>query len=215
MLSEYLAHQPLEEYKPIRFEFPDECIMTLNDEKVIGDDEGPKAGDRWKLEFDGASNSPWHEIKAVLISLRVGYTIFTRRLCFDCMNNVAEYEACIMGVEASIDLRIKILEIYGDSTLVIYQVKGEWETRHPKLIPHHAYVIELMKYFEEITFHYILREENQVADALATLSSMYQVRFHNEASIIRLDRKDKTTYCQSFEEETNGKPWLHDIKCYL
>ena len=47
---------------------------------------------------------------------------YTARLCFDCTNNIAEYEACILGLEVSIDLRIKHLEVYGDSTLVIYQV---------------------------------------------------------------------------------------------
>lgn len=36
---------------------------------------------------------------------------------------MVEYEACIFGIEAAIDLRIKILEIYGDSTLVISQIK--------------------------------------------------------------------------------------------
>ncbi|MCI94884.1 RNA-directed DNA polymerase (Reverse transcriptase), partial [Trifolium medium] len=33
-----------------------------------------------------------------------------------------------MGLEVAIDLRIKVLEVYGDSALVICQVKGEWET---------------------------------------------------------------------------------------
>ncbi|MCI25308.1 NBS-containing resistance-like protein, partial [Trifolium medium] len=111
VLSEHLAHQPLEEYQPIRFDFPDEDIMVLNNEKVIGDDEGPEPGARWKLAFDGTSNAMGHRIGAVLISPIDGYTPFTARLCFDCTNNMAEYEACIMGLEAAIDLRIKILEV--------------------------------------------------------------------------------------------------------
>lgn len=44
MLLKYLAHQPVEDYQPIRFDFSDEYIMALNDEKVIGDDEGPGPG---------------------------------------------------------------------------------------------------------------------------------------------------------------------------
>lgn len=31
-----------------------------------------------------------------------------------------------VGIEASLDLRIKIQEVYGDFALVIYQVKGKW-----------------------------------------------------------------------------------------
>ncbi|WJX67858.1 hypothetical protein P8452_52291 [Trifolium repens] len=90
VLSEHLAHQPLEEYQPIQFDFPDEDIMILNYKEPIGDDEGPEPGARWKLAFDGASNAMGHGIGAVLISPRNGYTPFTARLCFDCTNNIAE-----------------------------------------------------------------------------------------------------------------------------
>lgn len=41
-MLEYLAHQLVEDYQPMRFKFPNEDIMVLNDEKVIRDDEGPK-----------------------------------------------------------------------------------------------------------------------------------------------------------------------------
>ncbi|KAA3484753.1 receptor-like protein 12 [Gossypium australe] len=30
--------------------------------------------------------------------------------------------------------KIKVLEVYGDSTLMIYKLKGEWKTRDTKLI---------------------------------------------------------------------------------
>jgi len=53
---------------------------------------------------------------------------------------MAAYEACIMGIEEAIDLRIKNLDIYGDSALVINQIKGKWETHHPGLVPYKDYV---------------------------------------------------------------------------
>ncbi|XP_050908278.1 uncharacterized protein LOC127121891 [Lathyrus oleraceus] len=149
------------------------------------------------------------------MNLNGGFTPFTVRLCFDCTNNVAEYVACILGLEAAIDLRIKILEVYGGSALVIYQVKGEWETRDAKLILYRAHVVKMIEYFDDITFHHIPRVENQVDDALETLASMYEVRFRNEARLIRIERRDEPAYCQLIEEETDGKPWLHDIKRYL
>ena len=49
---------------------------------------------------------------------------------------MAEYEACIMGIKAAIDLRIKFFDVYGDSALVIIQIKGEWDTKHLNLIPY-------------------------------------------------------------------------------
>ncbi|KAA3473041.1 reverse transcriptase [Gossypium australe] len=69
----------------------------------------------------------------VLVSLNGDHHPFTSKLDFDCMNNMAEYEACIMGIRVAIELKIKVLEVYGDSALVIYQLKGEWEMRDPKL----------------------------------------------------------------------------------
>lgn len=129
---------------------------------------------------------------------------------------MAEYEACILGLEEAIDLRIKILEVYGDSALVIYQIKEEWETRHPNLIPYHEYVKTLLPYFDEITFNHIPRDENQLADALATLSSMFKVRWPNEAPCIRIERFEEPAYCIAIEEKvSNKKPWFYDIKRYL
>lgn len=129
-----------------------------------------------------------------------GYTPFTISLCFDCTNNISEYEAFILGIEATFDLQIKILGVYGDSTLVIYQIKGKWETRDTKLIMYHAYIMELIKYFDEITFCHIPRTENQVGDALAILASMYQVRFRNEAPLIQIEQKVEPAYYQLVEE---------------
>jgi ribonuclease HI len=93
---------------------------------------------------------------------------------------MAKYEACIYGLEATIDLKIKILEVFVDLALVISQVKGDWETQDSKLIPYKEHIRKLMPYFDEISFHHISREENQLVDALATLASMFKVKWKNE-----------------------------------
>ena len=77
------------------------------------------------MVFDGSSNALGNGIGVVIISPKGGHTPFTARLCFECTNNMAEYEACILGLRAAIDLRIKFLSVYGDSALVISQIKGE------------------------------------------------------------------------------------------
>ena len=80
------------------------------------------------MVFYGASNALGNEIGVVIISPQGFHTPFTARLCFGCTNDMVEYEACIMGLKAAIDLRVKFLSVYGDSALVISQVKGEWDT---------------------------------------------------------------------------------------
>ena len=85
--------------------------------------------------FDGASNALGHGIGTVLVSPDKQYIPFTARLGFDCTNNIAEYDACALRIRPTIDFRVKLLKVYGDSELVIYQLKGEWKTRDHKLVP--------------------------------------------------------------------------------
>ena len=85
---------------------------------------------------------------------------FTARLGFDCTNNMAEYDVCALAVQAAIDSNVKLLKVFEDSALVIHQLRGEWKTRDPKLIPYQAYIKELAGSFDEISFHHVPREEN-------------------------------------------------------
>ncbi|KAG8482430.1 hypothetical protein CXB51_024144 [Gossypium anomalum] len=149
-IAEFLASRALEDYEPLNFDFPNKelmCVTTTEDY-------------HWKLSFDGASNAVGNGIGAVLVSPNGDCYPLTCKLDFDCTNNIAEYEACIMGLRAAIERRIRTLEVYGDSALVIYQFKGEWETRDPKLINYRKVVLGLLEEFDDITFNYIPRDEN-------------------------------------------------------
>ena len=77
---------------------------------------------------------------------------------------------------------------------MISQIKGEWDTKHPNLIPYREHVLTLISYFEEITFEHIPREENQLADALATMSSMFRFRWDNESPQITIERLDEPAH---------------------
>ena len=50
---------------------------------------------------------------------------------------VLQYEACAMGFQAAIEKGVKELEVYGNSTLIIYQLRGEWKTRDSCLLLYH------------------------------------------------------------------------------
>ena len=206
VLADYLAQQPLHDYQSVQDDFPDESIMTSFKEED---------SDRWVMLFDGASNMLGHGVGAVLISPNEQYIPVTARLCFDCTNNVAEYEACILGLQTAIEFKVKSLDVYGDSALVIHQIKGEWETRDAKLIPYQKHIGELIEYFEDVEFHHIPREANQLADALATLSSMFNLSRDEDMPSIEIQRRDQPAFCQAVEEEPDGKPWFHDIKLFL
>nr|XP_012466265.1 unnamed protein product [Gossypium raimondii] len=170
----------------------------------------------WRLNFEGASNVVGNRIGAVLVSSNGYHYPFTSKLDFDCTNNIAEYEACIMGIWAAIERKIKILEVYGDSTMVIYQLKGEWKMRDPKLIHYRKLVLELIKEFDSIAFCYPSREENQITDVLATLASMMKVNKPEDMKPIQISIHETPTPCYSIEEEENDNhPWYQDILRYV
>ncbi|XP_052488015.1 uncharacterized protein LOC128041746 [Gossypium raimondii] len=134
------------------------------------------------------------------------------RLNFDGASNATEYEACIMGICAAIEQNIKMLRVYGDSALVIYQLKGEWETRDPKLISYRKLVLKLVDEFDDITFCYLPREESQMADALATLASLIQVNRFEVMRPIQMSIYKTPAHCYSIEEEgKDDHPWYQSI----
>ena len=76
------------------FDFPDEDLMTV---LQIEKEESPEK-DGWKMYFDRASNALGCGVGAVLISPEGNHCPFTTKLSFDCTKNVAEYEACVLGL---------------------------------------------------------------------------------------------------------------------
>ncbi|XP_052478210.1 uncharacterized protein LOC128033852 [Gossypium raimondii] len=111
------------------------------------------------------------------------------RLNFDGASNA-------MGNGIRAVLNIKMLRVCGDSAFVIYQLKGEWETRDPKLISYRKLVLELADEFDDITFCYLPREENQMADTLATLASLIQV---NRLEVMRPIQMSILQYVKNWE----------------
>ena len=78
--------------------------MLVTDCEEPGPDEGPEEGYRWSMYFDGASNTLGNGIGTIIISPEGCHTPFTARSCFNCTNNMAEYEACILGLRAAINM---------------------------------------------------------------------------------------------------------------
>ena len=83
---------------------------------ISHDEEESSEKKGWKLYFNGASNALGHGIKAVLVTPDGKYCPFTARLNFNCTNNMAEYEAGVMGLQATIDKRVNELKVYRDLT---------------------------------------------------------------------------------------------------
>src|ERR1051325_11457458 len=69
---------------------------------------------------------------------------------------------------------------------------------------------------QKITCEHIPREENQLADMVATMSSMFKVRWDSEAPQITIERLDEPAYCCELDAEgVEEKPWFYEVKRYL
>uniref|UniRef100_A0A2N9HIE5 Uncharacterized protein n=1 Tax=Fagus sylvatica TaxID=28930 RepID=A0A2N9HIE5_FAGSY len=210
-IADYLADYPSDQLELMDSEFPDEDVMTVDE-----DNHG-----RWKLYFDGAANAVGSGIGAVLVSPKGQQTPIAVKLGFDCTNNMTEYEACIVGLQAALEFGAYELEVFGDSLLIVSQTNGEWQARDPKLIPYQRYISRLLPKFKYITFTYTPRAHNHFADALATLASLIKLVEGDDVRPLRIETRDIPAYCVCVEEcmnveaEIDDKPWYYDIKRFI
>ncbi len=81
-------------------------------------------------------------------------------------NNQAEYEAIIAGLKLAIKHKIKKLDCYLDSKLVVEQVNKNWKIKEPVLQKLFVKAYNLTHKFDKVTFNHVRREKNTQADAL-------------------------------------------------
>ena len=84
-----------------------------------------------------------------------------------------------------------------------------------KLIPYRQCLQELCQRFVLVKFTHIPRIHNEIADALATLSSMLQHPDKAYIDSVHIQSRDQRAYCSVVEEELDGEPWFLDIKRYI
>ena len=82
-------------------------------------------------------------------------------------NNIAEYTGLIEGLAAADELGATEVTVRMDSKLVVEQMSGRWQIKHPGLRPLAAQAAALVHKFDLVRFEWIPRERNTHADALA------------------------------------------------
>ncbi|AHH94429.1 bifunctional RNase H/acid phosphatase [Kutzneria albida] len=82
-------------------------------------------------------------------------------------NNVAEYQGLIAGLKAAAELGADAVEVRMDSKLVVEQMSGRWQVKHPAMQPLAREAKQLVAGFDSVEFEWIPRERNKHADRLA------------------------------------------------
>ncbi len=84
-----------------------------------------------------------------------------------CTNNIAEYQALILGLEASRARNLSRLRIFLDSELLVKQLNGDYQVKNERLKELHRQVLDLLLGLKSYTIKHVPRGLNKPADRLA------------------------------------------------
>lgn len=117
---------------------------------------------------DGASrNNPGEAGAGVLILQDNKPVAELARYLGTTTNNIAEYNAAIMGMEHAVKLGASHVKLFADSELLVKQLNGLYKVKNEGLKPLFQRVKELIAKIGTVEVQYIPRAENSKADALA------------------------------------------------
>ncbi|GKV36367.1 hypothetical protein SLEP1_g44508 [Rubroshorea leprosula] len=125
----------------------------------------------WTLYVDGASSSKGSGAGALLIGPEGYRSEHALKFNFDATNNIAEYEALLLGLQLALELKISAIQIYSDSQLVVNQINSICEVVDPVMVKYVAWVAELKCKFQKFCLSKIPRTENEHADLLSKFAS--------------------------------------------
>ncbi|XP_050217512.1 uncharacterized protein LOC126668350 [Mercurialis annua] len=145
----------------------------------------------WKLWFDGSITEKGAGAGIVIISPSGARFKISCSLTFKCTNNQAEYEALILGLEILMELGAKLIQVWGDSLLVIKQVTGKYKCESELLIRYCNKAKHLIGGFADTWLEYTERSDNMEANDLAQHGSGYKPFYEYEA--IRRDTPNLVT----------------------
>jgi ribonuclease HI len=171
----------------------------------------------WKMFFDGASSSIGVGAGVVFKSPSQETISLSYKLEFEVTNNVAEYEALVLGLRAAKEMGIREMAVFGDAKLIVQQVKNVYQTKHPRLKNYRNKVWDLIdSFFLAFNISFIPREENAPTDFQAFSASLF------EAPALPADRSeveiryrpsvpDNVKHWKVFEDDQEIEKFLQSI----
>ncbi|HSH31605.1 MAG TPA: ribonuclease HI family protein, partial [Candidatus Saccharimonadales bacterium] len=84
-------------------------------------------------------------------------------------NNVAEFTALKLALEAAAKYQPKVVRCYMDSELLCKQLNGQYRVKNPGLLPIYLEIKKLAQGYKT-TFEHVYREKNKLADRQVNLA---------------------------------------------
>jgi ribonuclease HI len=171
----------------------------------------------WKMFFDGASSKEGVGAGVVFVSPYQETIALSYKLEFEATNNVAEYEALVLGLRAAKDMGIEELSVFGDAELIVHQIKSIYQAKHPRLRAYRNEVWDLVdSFFLAFNISFIPREENTMADSLVVSASHFRVplppklKYDVEVKY-RPSVPDNVKHWKVFEDDLELKKFLESV----
>jgi ribonuclease HI len=154
----------------------DKAITEVRNTKTVESEELP--ADFWSMDFDGAVSKEGVGAGVWLHNHKSRYSeSHSYKLNFQCTNNIAEYEALMLGLKLLKKVGAKQIMVRGDSELIIKKIKGEYAAKHPRLRAYRNVVLDSLQCFTEIDLQVMPRGQNILADSLATSATTCKIPF--------------------------------------
>jgi len=132
----------------------------------------------WYLEFDGSVNKLGAGAGVWIHNTHNNHAEgHAYRLNFKCTNNMAEYEALLLGLKLLKAIGAAKVSILGDSDLIIQQMKGNFVTNDNRMRAYRMAATNILNAFTEFKLAKISRENNIHAHSLANFASTCKLPF--------------------------------------
>ncbi|XP_004305333.1 PREDICTED: uncharacterized protein LOC101309858 [Fragaria vesca subsp. vesca] len=146
----------------------------------------------WKLYVDGSVTKAKSGEGIILVSPDGFKYKYALEFKFATSNNAAEYKVLIGGLQLPQEIRVRRVQVFSDSQLVVNQVSGTFEANEPHLNSYQTLAKALLHRFESATVTQVPRKENSNADALARLATGTRQKGRKKVKIEILDRPSIT-----------------------
>jgi ribonuclease HI len=202
-----------------------EAPLEIRKQSVTFCEEPPLTTSIWKMFFDGASSKEGVGVGVVFVSPAQETIYFPYKLEFETTNNVAEYEALVLGLRAAKDMGIEELSVFGDRRairfgdveLIFHQIKNLYQTKNPRLRSYRNEVWDLVdSFFSAFNISFIPREENTMVDYLVVSARNFiipippKIKYDVEVKY-RLSIPDNVKYWKVFEDDLELKKFLKTV----
>jgi ribonuclease HI len=131
------------------------------------EEEASKDAEAWIVFCDGSWGTFEAGVAAVLVAPSKARTCYVVKLNFSCTNNIAEYEALLLGLRKLKVMGIRSAVLKTDSQVISSHIDKSCKARDPKLEKYLDTVRRLEASFEGFSVKNIPRGENEHADLLA------------------------------------------------